>query len=69
MNPDLVAVLEVESDLAAGHQEVDLEDDAVVEVAIDVADIDTGDGDGQPDFKSVRIDVAGDLAEPEERVS
>lgn len=61
VNPDLVSVLEVESDLALGSQKVDFETNAVFEVTKDVANINAGNRDAQTDFVCVRIDVTGDL--------
>lgn len=68
MDPDLIAVLEIQSDLACGRQEVDLETDAVLEVAKDVADVDADDGDSETDFKRVGINVAGNLRSRKNRL-
>lgn len=67
MDPELVAVLEVEPNLALGDQKVDFDTNTVLEVAINIAETDACHRDTQADLERVGVEVTRDLFRVKER--
>jgi hypothetical protein len=62
MNPDLIAVLEIESDLASGHKQIDFEDDTIFQVTEEIPNVDTRNSDRNTDLKGIYVDPSSYLS-------
>ena len=58
MNPDFIAILQIELDFALRNKQVYLHSHSVLEIAVNVAETDANDGNGNTNLKCVKVDIA-----------
>lgn len=61
VNPNLVAILQIDSNFTLGNKQIDLEADTVLEISKDVTNIDSNNADANSNLKGVGVDISCDL--------
>lgn len=61
VNPNLVSILQIDSNFTLGNKQIDLEANAILEISKDITNIDSNNTDTDTNLIGVGVDISSDL--------